>query len=139
MLRNAQTDFMGLWTGKMGNILVAAALSFDLICSGVQTIRAFDVDKVEQYEKTYRVDLENMKWCENECKVTHQISKVSEVQITFVKDEKQNGDILADFVNREDGSHHALSTSKSPIIIVKYEGVCRRSEFSGFPQTDTLF
>lgn len=118
---------------------------FDLRCTGTLATKSMVRDTSESYEDHYRIDLAARKWCESECKALHDIEQLQPTQITLTsKEDKTPGDssLTSNFIDRETGAHHALSTSDNRLtgpIILKWEGTCAKEAFSGFPAFETKF
>ncbi|WP_158014121.1 hypothetical protein [Sphingomonas sanxanigenens] len=121
----------------------AAAMTFNLICTGALAVTSFEGTKSESYRDEYRVDLNTNQWCEGECKAHHPIVSVQPAQITL-EDKKGSGTTeasVSNFINRETGQHHVLVSSgyRRSLIVMKYEGTCTPAPFTGFPDFKTKF
>lgn len=131
----------------MKTLLIAALVgqSFNLNCTGIFETRMIGVDKREAFSKTYRVDLEEGLWCENECPNRFPIAQVSDAQIDFTDKMIDTGGFpgrLQVFVNRNTGEYFGLSSSREPGIgplTLKWTGTCERAPFSGWPERKTKF
>lgn len=124
---------------------LAAAAAFNLVCSGTLSQKSFQTERAEPYSYTYRIDLDAKKFCGDECKA---ISDIAEVQPGFIRlfpnkniDTPRLREFSNETINRETGRHSALSTSGfgRNILIMKWEGKCERSAFTGFPEFKTKF
>jgi len=131
----------------MNVIALAAAATFNLVCSGQRTTDSLAGKEQEPYNTTYRIDLTAQKWCEGDCKGLQNISEVQPTQL-ILSDSKVDGlsqrSLLVNRIDRESGIHSIVSTYSNPrirgsTIIMKYDGACRKLAFTGFPKFETKF
>ncbi|MEO0589071.1 MAG: hypothetical protein AAFZ11_00775 [Pseudomonadota bacterium] len=118
-----------------------------LRCAGEQTSESAAGSEVRPYEKIYRIDLADNRWCEDACRAMHDIAEVHPVQITL--EEKQTDSpseqtLTRNFINRETGRHSILSTARyfgpvSLTVMLKWEGHCEPEPFDEFPEVQTKF
>jgi hypothetical protein len=126
---------------------VAAVAAFNLVCSGTTTKTDYNGSKSEAYTATYRVDTAARLWClddDNACKSPEPLVDISPVSIKFVDATTDKPDQYfryVDQVNRETGAHQSLIISgrDAQIRIVKKEGHCEPTAFSGFPKAVQKF
>lgn len=126
-------------------LAAAASSAFNLICSGTLTVQSLLVNKTEPYSYTYRFDLAQNKWCESECKATHEILRVQPTQIILV-DEKADTPREKSFafhmIDRETGKETIVRNSQSNLtgpMLMKWQGQCAKAPFTGFPEFKTQF
>lgn len=120
---------------------------FDLVCSGILTTKSFFQDSSEAYTSHLRIDLQQRKWCEGECKGLHDIVDVQPIAITLEDtkvDTISERSLLNNTINRETGEQRILSTSADPrqrgsALIMQWVGKCDPAAFSGFPSFKTQF
>jgi hypothetical protein len=122
----------------------AAALAFNLICTGTRTTHSFGRDESEQYQIVYRIDLGQKRYCEDDCKGLFDIVEVAPRTITLEsKGERARpgGDYSLTLVSRETGEHYGVASSgRVPNwVYVKWAGRCERQPFTGFPAISAKF
>jgi hypothetical protein len=114
--------------------LAAAALAFNLICTGTTTTgELMDFDKPKTpVTVVLRVDLEKNRWCSGDCKSTAAIKELRETSIIFRMGEDDNGDDFF-YVNRETGELLDRTRSFALKWITLTQGQCEKAPFTGFP------
>ncbi len=123
------------------------ATQFNLRCKGMMEVREIGADKVEPYEKVFRIDLTRQKWCEGECEQPANIASVQDTQIvlTDYKSETRSMDsYVSERIDRKTGEHEAglgvRSYGRSGFVSSKsWKGTCEREPFTGFPTVKTKF
>ena len=127
--------------------LLAAAATFNLTCTGTMESKTIFGEETEPYSYTYRMDLDAQKWCDGECKALFPIHAIhpTEIELQYDKSSSPSEEKLtANSIDRETGRQSILATSKNPrdprsILIIKWEGMCEKSDFTGFPKFETKF
>ncbi|UZK70776.1 hypothetical protein OKW76_07070 [Sphingomonas sp. S1-29] len=118
-------------------MILQAALAFNLICSGTLTEGLMGKERPVSIE--FRVDLKLKRYCAQACPETFDIAAFDDRMILFVNSDNE-GEKLIRYVNRESGKYYAERTYRlrnatkptDPIKDVsKLE--CKRAPFSGFP------
>ena len=130
----------------MGYLLVAAAAAstFNLTCTGTMESLSSLGKEAEAWEQTFRVDLDQGKWCEGECKALHDFANVGPTQLTF-QDKRETmlreEGVTSAFVSRETGAYHGLASHKGSFgtIVLTWKGQCEAAPFAGFPEFATKF
>jgi hypothetical protein len=125
----------------------AQATQFNLRCKGTMEVREIGADKIEPYEKVFRIDLARKKWCEGACEEATSIASVQETQIvlTDYKTESRSMDsYVSERIDRKTGEHDAglgvRSYGRSAFVSSKsWKGTCEREPFTGFPAVKTKF
>ena len=130
----------------MGYLLAAAALAstFNLNCVGTFESLSEVGERSEPWEHTFRVDLEQGKWCGSECKALHDFADIGATQLTFQdkSESTPSGESrTSSYVNRETGEYRSLASSKDNwgIVVLTWQGQCEAEAFTGFPQFETKF
>lgn len=126
---------------------LAAAATFNLVCTGTTEKTDYNGSKSEPYTATYRVDTGARLWCENDpeaCKQPESLADINTVAIKFIDtttDTPNQYFRYVDQVNRESGRHQTLIISGrgSAIRTVKQEGHCEPAAFSGFSSANPKF
>lgn len=121
----------------MTSVALAAAMAFNLVCTGTTYIGSgMDALKKENrspYSETFRIDLGAERWCSGKCVTTSRIYRFSQTRI-MLKLEQDDRIGLESFIslNREDGSI-VDRTKASEEFIIMNTGKCERAAFTGFP------
>lgn len=131
----------------MAAALIGAApvsQSFNLNCSGTMTTKSLALNDSKPYTKTYRVKLAERKWCEDECETIRDIAEVQPATLILRKAERTvpGGLFHWERVDRRTGRHDITSTTgerAADILILKWDGTCERTAFTGFPSFTTKF
>ncbi|HEX2813626.1 MAG TPA: hypothetical protein VHO04_13185 [Sphingopyxis sp.] len=129
------------------NASAAQADRFDLRCEGTLNTESYGSKQEEPYQTVYRIDLEQKKWCESECKALKDFNRIDATQLLFEYEDVDTSTVksfLLNRVDRETGAHMITATSKrnnraDSILLLKWVGQCERTEFSGFPKFETKF
>jgi hypothetical protein len=102
-----------------------AADQFDLVCTSARS------------EARYRLDLERAEWCEGSCDRVLPIKSVTAGLITFYDDQPSPPHFERKYktVNRISGEWRWYFGDRSITAAMDVRGVCRPSDFSGFPKT----
>ncbi|WP_313536473.1 hypothetical protein [Sphingomonas sp.] len=117
-------------------IWLQAVAAFNLVCTGNSVSGRIDDFKTFEakspFKREIRVDLERMRWCDDECTATRPIKSFTETGIVF--DLKEEAGLETwHMVNRESGSY-ILRVRGSEINYVRMDtGSCERAPFTGFP------
>lgn len=114
-----------------------AVAAFNLVCTGTSRSGPFPGGDLSQpggepFTITYRVDLEQGRYCAGECITTEAIAEVTDTEITFHRvpiTDRGGSRIL---VNRETGRYVHIEVVKDDATV--YQGDCQRAPFTGFPQ-----
>jgi hypothetical protein len=111
--------------------LFAVAAAFNLVCTGthVQTKNSSVVPDAP-FSHTYRVDLNNGRYCLATCEQTHPIFQTTDTKIIFTRLE-QDSILIEVSVSRETGFYNAISNS--PSGSGWSQGTCTKAPFTGFP------
>lgn len=125
----------------------AAGQQFDLVCKGTLEVMSFRGTTTEPFESRYRIDLDQSKYCEKDCRALFALASVQPGSITFIDkrvDTPSEDSILITQVDRETGTYRGTSTSRTPgrpelTFTMKWAGTCEAQPFSGFPQLQTKF
>ena len=140
---------------KFAILMLAAAVgqqaqadTFDLECAGTLTSQSYYSGKTtEPYTSHYRLDLTSKQWCEGECVALHPLIAA---QPTFLVLEQTKTDTpsetktIQNQIDRRTGQQTVFLLSAYPghpseSMIMKWEGTCRRLDFTGFPTFRTAF
>lgn len=117
---------------------LAVAATFNLVCTGTKTIGELTkfTNDHPPFTRTLRVDLDNMRWCEDECNSTKPIKGL--IDNLIVLDLKEDpGKSVFDAndavvqVNRESGEY--LDRVRTSGFVFMYTGHCEKAPFTGFP------
>ncbi|MGO1303800.1 MAG: hypothetical protein ACTMKV_03340 [Sphingomonas parapaucimobilis] len=108
----------------------AGSDQFDLVCSGTLT---FPTGKPKPYDVRYRIDLDKMAWCSEDC---HEVRKIVEAQsgkIVLVREAASlrssfEGERSVDRVSGKLTGDFSTSTSSH-----QENAKCVRADFSGMP------
>lgn len=114
--------------------LMAMAATFNLICSGNSvTTSAVPNSKAEisKFRTIYRVDLDQRRYCQDECERTRSFSIVTNNELVFQYLDGPEGFFLDVTVSREDGGYSV--TIQSPSSSGFKVGTCTKAPFTGFP------
>lgn len=124
----------------------AAAMTFNLVCTGTLTTETFYQGRqTEPYRYEYRIDLAQRKYCDGECRALRDIAEIQPTVIILEPNRDINTVTERQFhmesINRETGRHSILHTSgrREQIMIMSWAGQCERAPFSGFPTFQTRF
>lgn len=132
----------------MSYALIAAAMAaqFNLTCEGtVQTKAVPYIDRSEQFSRAYRFDLDKRVYCEGTCAALHKIEVVNPTQLVLessASDTPRSKRTANITIDRQTGEYSALISSDSRatgLIVIKMEGTCTPSSFTGFPEFETMF
>lgn len=118
----------------MPGAAIAVAMAFNLICTGEASLSkgAFTPrENVTQVTKTYRVDLERERWCEDACVETRPIYQVGDGAIVLSARETEPGDDQITMINRESGEW--LDRVRAVGLVAMTTGKCEKASFTGFP------
>lgn len=119
----------------------AAALTFNLICTGTMEARTVDGIDNEPYRYEYRIDLQRGKWCEGDCRALHDFVRVSQTQLTLEDvniDTPHERRTSLNLINRETGEQRIFASTRH-LLLMEWRGTCERAAFSGFPTLPTRF
>lgn len=123
----------------------AAAATFNLICSGTLTTESFYSKESKPYRYEYRIDLEQKKWCSEDCKVIREIADVQPTRLVLEPPQDVNTvtekKFSSGYIDRETGRHSVFASSgrRADIIMLNWEGQCEKAPFTGFPAFETKF
>lgn len=129
------------------NAIALAAAAFNLVCAGTQTADSIAGQDTKAYEATYRLNLDEKKWCEGECKARQDIASIQPAELRLQdehKDTPSERSMLLNAINRETGAQAITATYANPhdrrsTITMKWEGTCAKATFTGFPDVATKF
>lgn len=117
--------------------------AFNLECSGDYSMKSLSLNENKLYAKTFRIDLDDKLWCEDECRVVHQITDVQPTRITLMSDQNDAPTgrfTTSNTIDRVSGRHSMLYISSDlrgsarSLMTLTWDGVCQKSEFTGFPR-----
>ena len=122
-----------------GLALAAVALgAFNLVCTGTQYMDGSKKGKA--YEITYRVSLDEGKWCENSCSKISEFASLEDNRISFNNeriDTPRERRISNIWVSRVTGEYRHFYRSLYGFFEIK--GQCEKADFTGFPTYKTKF
>jgi hypothetical protein len=129
------------------SLAAAPAAQFNLTCSGSLSSSSLAGESSEPYAATYRIDLAQKKWCEEDCKVLHDIASIQAGQLTLSEeriDSPSEKSFSVNTINRETGAHKIIASSEShhvrgSSVNMHWEGSCAPSAFGGFPSLPAKF
>lgn len=129
------------------SLAAAPAAQFDLTCTGVLNSSSLAGDKAKPYSATYRIDLAQRKWCEEDCKTLHDIASIQSGQLTLSEarvDTPSEKSFSINTIDRETGAHKIIASSESnrvrgSNVNLRWQGACKPTAFSGFPDTPVKF
>jgi hypothetical protein len=115
-------------------LAIAAVAAFNLICAGRERVSeledgTFITKSRSEYRSSYRIDLNNNRWCSGNCTETSTIKSTTVRSIRLV-DAKEPLEALLD-LNRETGE--MIYRMRIGNVVTLRMGQCERSEFTGFP------
>ena len=112
---------------------LAAVAAFNLVCSGTTFIGDIKKENQSAYSETFRIDLDERRWCAGTCETTNQVFSVSTTEIILkLEQDKETGYESFISLNRENGS--ILDRNKINYqLIYMHTGKCERAPFTGFP------
>lgn len=120
----------------MGSNLLSAAYAFNLVCTYTQSSINSEVlkDNVNPYPVVYRLDLNERKYCEENCE---EIRSIKSIDRNFIYLEYAENTELSTIrvlkLNRVSGKIQNVIAIGSRID--QHFGVCERRAFSGFPRS----
>lgn len=125
-------------------LLVAAAATFDLICSGQQVSTDMTGRHSEPYRTEYRIDLDAKKWCDGACTGLRDFASITPTELRLVDnntDTPHMRSFFTDIIDRRTGTHTVLSSSGAGMatVLMESHGTCERAPFTGFPKPVTKF
>lgn len=128
----------------MNSIAIAAAAAFNLVCAGHQEARGVMFSEDKDYSTVFRVDLDQGKWCEGDCKRVNDIVRVE--PSTIVLRDISKGDHPRTYresetLDRVTGKHSRWVANKEgrDPFDVTWKGQCQLQPFTGFGTGDTIF
>lgn len=104
------------------------ATKFDLICNGEARFTPRHSPRPVQHR--YRVNLDEMRWCWEECERTFPLASATVDRITF-NQEPDGG--YSSYVSRIDGSYSRYNDGRRGTW-TSDRGTCQPGPFSGLPQ-----
>jgi len=111
---------------------------FDLICTGtIESGSSHTATERETVSDRYRIDLEKMVWCTDDCRSTSSIVEANNVVITLVDTGSSDGNTThRKAISRTTGilTGNIESRALGAIIFVRTNAQCTRADFSGLPQ-----
>ncbi len=115
---------------------------FDLVCEGTtETISLALISKTsEAFAMRLRIDLDDRKYCSDDCKIVSDIADVRPEYIAFEKSVTQplpGQMMVVNQINRETGA--LVRYSKTNGLSVSTKATCEPQTFSGFPVPKTKF
>ena len=124
-------------------LVAAAAAAFNLNCTGQREAISELGTNSEAFVHNLRIDTEQRKWCEGECKRQFDIQEVRPDIIIMKRKTEQTSlsfDTTDWSIDRQSGSYSFFYQAKGRAgITVTKKGTCEPEEFTGFPQVDTKF
>ena len=127
----------------MGSSAFAQSASqFDLVCSGPRKDRPDQSS--HPYSQELRLDLDAMRWCQDECKAARPILKLTPDQIILIDTELEERGLhitSKDVIDRIAGTQSEFVSTISKItglapslVYMDFQGACKTAPFRGFPQ-----
>ena len=124
-----------------------AAATFNLNCTGlIESESVENGKKVEPFTSTFRIDLASKRWCEGECRLTHDIARFDDISITLLADSSSAG--MPHTYNRMSyirgtptGHYSEFRTSipdREHTYFFRREARCTEGTFSGFGRAPKL-
>lgn len=117
----------------MKTLLIAALAAFNLECSGVSQ---FGTAPQEPFQKTFRVDLDAGRWCENDCKRTWPFFAITDDALIFQAKVDRISSIREQ-VDRQSGEYTAEGRALRSEM--RWQGRCVRADFTGMPPLTRQF
>jgi len=110
-----------------------AGTQFDLVCT--ETL-AKGRPSTPQYR--FRIDLDQNRWCEDDCTTPREIAAVTADRYTLV-DREFRGQRLQttslNYVDRVTGEQSELMIARGALVqVTERRGLCEKAPFSGMPQ-----
>lgn len=129
------------------NTIAVAAAAFNLVCTGTKTTDSLMGHDTKPNEATYRLDLNDKKWCEGECKARQDMASVQPAELRLQdesKDTPSERSRLLNTIDRETGAQAITATYANPrdrrsTITMKWDGSCTKGPFTGFSEAVTKF
>ncbi len=123
--------------------VAAAAMAFNLVCTGTLTTTAPNAPAPSPYRIEYRVDLKAGLWCQDDCSTRREIFEVTQNEITLDWERDYRARMVSAIVmDRNTGTHLATisdQTSDGSGRIRRWGGKCARAAFTGFPAETRKF
>jgi len=125
---------------------LAAAATFNLVCSGTATTTgSLSSPSSKPWSQTFRIDLDQKRWCDGDCRDTGPIADVSATKLILEnKDTNSPGGRITSFtaIDRETGAYQSSLIIKlihSRPSVDEWKGACTLAPFTGFPKVETKF
>ena len=116
---------------------VQGLMAFNLICTGTTYIGATRLDALKKenqlpYAQTFRIDLNERRWCSGKCETTSPIYNIgaTTIMLKLEQDKEANTESFIS-INREDGK--VLDRTIVDTMLIMNTGQCERAPFTGFP------
>ena len=118
---------------------ITTLAAFNLICAGTtqKTLTVLPPEGASQYTETFRINLDDGRWCKGGCAETQPIVETSDTEIVLSRLSDNRGQAL-ETINRESGRHsyfiriENFANSGVPMIRSQ-KGECQMHPFTGFP------
>ncbi len=126
----------------VGSPAASQASQFDLVCSGERDTWTFAGDRIQPYEKRYRVDLDRMTWCEDACDQLFTVQFASQTYLSLHEFADSDGitpAALFNSVDLETGAHRIemsfmeRARREETLVNESWQGTCQRAQFTEIP------
>ncbi|MFL6727196.1 MAG: hypothetical protein ACJ8FS_11880 [Sphingomicrobium sp.] len=122
-------------------LLAASALTFNLVCVGNEDHDAKMTQLLPPgrqmqsatipFRETYRINLEQRRWCRDTCARTEALVSVTRSDIII--EDNRSGEMRFSTVGRETGKYSSSFYLPNFVKVFQY-GSCKREPFTGFPR-----
>ena len=114
----------------MSWLALAVSAAFNLQCLGTETALSRSDQLVDQsFEREYRIDLDQRRWCDRACDVTRPFSRVEPTMLVL---EDRDGVVTTE-LNRETGELSIVDVAADGGVSTVL-AQCEVRPFSGFPR-----
>jgi hypothetical protein len=126
--------------------LAAAAVAFNLICTGTTTATAPAFNASDSYTMVFRIDLATHTYCVGDCSEVYKIHEVRpEILILNrgAESDELHGEhvTVSETIDRQTGKHwrQVLSSKSTDVFKAEFNGWCKQGRFTGFPKRKRKF
>jgi len=124
-----------------------AVATFNLICVGTQHTDTVFHKKNRSFNYTFRLDLDQGIYCQDDCRTIHAISAVlpTRIRLKDVHVDTAAMTVLDTIsIDRGTGEYHGSYTYISTTVrdameVTQSTGHCERADFTGFPRIENKF
>ena len=126
-------------------VLAAVSSAFNLTCSGTIETESLSGTSSQPYSYLYHIDLAKKKYCEDKCLAIEDIAEIQPSFLRLTPEKDINTSTQKEFesgtIDRTTGKHEMVYDSGrgARIIMMKWDGQCTKSDFTGFPTPVTKF